>query len=156
MSERWVRLTRAAAALLGVAALFWLWRTFGAQALHAYDLWRYPAIRSKPVLGDTLKRSVDDVRRAELKGMFERVKAALDQASADGLRVAPLYEKLPQAARMIKAGQFDYARVYLSSIEARIPKKAERIVPAGIEVDPDEEPAPPPKPARRTRSGRRR
>lgn len=156
MSDRWVKLTRAAAALLGAAALFWLWRLFGPQALQAYELWRYPAIRAKPAMGDTLKKSVDDVRRAELKGMFDRVKASLDQASGQGLRVAGLYEKLPQAARMINAGQFDYARVYLSSIEARIPKKPERIVPAGIEVDPDEQAPEPPKPSRRTRAGSRR
>lgn len=155
MSERWVKITRAAAALLGVAALGWLWRMFGGHAVHAYEVWRYPAIKSKPALAEPLQRSLDGVRKAELKGMYSRVKDGLDKASAEGLRVAELYEKLPQAARMINAGQFDYARVYLSSIEARIPKKVEHIVPAGIEVDPEDERAPAPKPARRSRPARR-
>ncbi|MBI5597963.1 MAG: hypothetical protein HY928_17920, partial [Elusimicrobia bacterium] len=121
----------------------------------AYQVWRYPAIRSKPALAEPMQRGLDGVRKAELKGLYNRVKDALDKASADGLRVAELYEKLPQAARMINAGQFDYARVYLSSIEARIPKKLEHIVPAGIEVDPDEEPVPARKPARPSRPARR-
>ena len=156
MKDRWVLLARLAAALLVAGGIATGWRAFGAQALKAYAVWRYPSIRAKPALGQDLKNSVDAVRRAEVRAQYDRVKALLDEASGQGLRVADLYEKLPVAVRMIKAGQFDYARVFLASLEARVPRKREAVAPAGQEADP-EEPAPAPKPVRRrTAKGARR
>lgn len=155
MKDRWVLLARAVAALLVMGGMAEGWRSFGPQISKAYAVWRYPALRGKPLLGADLKKSVDAVRRAEARAQYDRVKSLLDDASGQGLRVTEFYEKLPVAVRMIQAGQFEYARVFLSSIEARIPRKHESILPAGQEAEPDESPPAPQvvrrKPARRAK-----
>ncbi len=147
MEERWLTLAgRGGALLVMLAGASWAWNLFGPQAMNAYQVWRYPPIRARLPLGDALKSQVDGVRRAELTAQYKRVMAALDDAERQGLAVGELREKLPTGARMIRAGQFEYARVYLTSIEARVPRKRESLVPAGTEVEP-EEASPPGRPA---------
>lgn len=150
MPERWHQLTRAFAALFVVAGLSWAWTSFGGGLRAAYDTWRYPAFKQNPALGASIQRDLDGVRRAELTAHYKRVMDALDAAEKDGLIVGALREKLPAAAKMIRGGHFDYARVLLASVETRIPRKREVVAPAPS-AEPDEEPAPKPAPPRRRR-----
>lgn len=131
-----------------LAGASWAWGAYGPQAVKAYQVWRYPPIRARLPLGEALKSQVDGVRRAELTAQYKRILADLDDAERQGFTVGELREKLPVGARMIRAGRFEYARVYLGSIEVRIPRKHESLVPAGTEVEPEEDSrrAPPPRP----------
>lgn len=151
MPERWIQLTRAFGALFLLAGATWAWSAFGPAVMAAYDSWRYPAVQAPGTLGASMKRDLDGVRRAELTAQYKRVMDALDAAEKDGLIVGSLREKLPTAARMIRAGHFDYARVFLASVETRIPRKREVLAPAAPGEDPEEEPAPPPPPPKRRR-----
>ena len=147
MPERWQLVIRAAAALTVLAAVSWGWSRFGGDALKAYDAWRYPAVKPSGTLGAAMKRDLDGVRRAELTAQYKRVMEGLDEAERNGFIVGGLREKLPDAARMIRAGYFDFARVLLASVETRIPRKREVLAPASH--DPDSEDEPTPKPASR-------
>ncbi|TPW19285.1 MAG: hypothetical protein FD126_2839 [Elusimicrobia bacterium] len=151
MPERWIQLTRAFGALFVLAGATWAWSAFGSGIQAAYDTWRYPAIKPAGTLGASMKRDLDDVRRAELTAQYKRVMDALDAAEKEGLIVGSLREKLPAAARMIRAGLYDYARVYLASVETRIPRKREVLAPASPGEDPEEAPAPPPPAPKRRR-----
>lgn len=150
MPERWLQLTRAFAALFVVAGLTWAWTAFGAGLTKAYETWRYPTVKPAGTLGAAMKQDMDGVRRAELTGHYKRVMDALDAAEKDGLIVGNLREKLPAAAKMIRGGHFEYARVLLSSVETRIPRKREVLAPATAAPDPDLEPVAP-APRRRRR-----
>lgn len=150
MPERWRRLTLAFGAIFAAAGLSWAWGAFGPALTQAYLVWRYPAVKPTGTLGTAMKRDLDGVRRAELTGHYKRVMEALDAAERQGLIVGNLREKLPAAARMIRGGHFDYARVLLASIETRIPRKREVVAPASAAPDPDLEPkAPAPRRRRR-------
>lgn len=151
MPERWIQLTRAFGALFVLAGATWAWSAFGSGIKAAYDTWRYPAVKPTGSLGTSMKRDLDGVRRAELTAQYKRVMDALDAAEKEGLIVGSLREKLPTAARMIRAGYFDYARVHLASVETRIPRKREVLAPAAPGDDPEAAPAPAPKPKRRRR-----
>lgn len=141
MPERWHQLTRAFAALFLAAGGAWAWSAFGPGLQSAYDSWRYPAVKPAGTLGASMKRDLDGVRRAELTAHYKRVMDALDAAEKEGLIVGGLREKLPAAARMIRSGYFDYARVLLASVETRIPRKREIVAPASA-ADDDGAPAP--------------
>lgn len=151
MPERWTQLTRAFGALFLLAGATWAWSSLGPSVKAAYDTWRYPAVKPPGALGASMKRDLDGVRRAELTAQYKRVMDALDAAEKEGLIVGSLREKLPTAARMIRSGHFDYARVYLASVETRIPRKREVLAPATHDEDPEEAPAPPPPPPKRRR-----
>lgn len=150
MPDRWHQLTRAFAALFVVAGLIWAWSAFGPGLTKTYDAWRYPTVKPSVKLGAAMKQDLDGVRRAELTGHYKRVMDALDAAEKDGLIVGNLREKLPAAARMIRGGHFEYARVLLASVETRIPRKREVLAPASAAPDPDLEPVAP-APRRRRR-----
>ncbi|TBR25665.1 hypothetical protein EPO15_01790 [bacterium] len=148
MPERW--LTRAFIALFVVAGLGWAWSTFGSGLRAAYETWRYPAVKPAGTLGASMKQDLDGVRRAELTAHYKRVMDALDAAEKEGLIVGNLREKLPAAAKMIRGGHFDFARVLLASVETRIPHKREVVAPAPVE-EPEEAAAPRPAPRKRRR-----
>ncbi|MBI3299486.1 MAG: hypothetical protein HYZ75_15080 [Elusimicrobia bacterium] len=152
--ERWTLVARISVALCLLAGAAWFWPSYGPLLVKRYQYWRYPPIRAKSPLGLDMKRNLEAVRRAEVRGQYDRVKALLDKAGGEGLPVGELYGKLPTAVRMIANGQFEYARVHLSSIEARIPRKPEPIAAAGAGVsvddglemeEPEREPPPPPR-----------
>ena len=150
MPERWLQLTRAFGALFVLAGATWAWSALGPGVKVAVDAWRYPAVKPSGTLGASMKRDLDGVRRAELTAQYKRVMDALDAAEKNGLIVGNLREKLPAAARMIRAGHFDFARVLLGSVETRIPRKREVLAPAAPGAENDESPAAPaPAPRRR-------
>lgn len=150
MPESWRRLSWALGALFALAGLGWAWGVFGADLAKAYEVWRYPALKPAGTLGQAMRRDLDGVRRAELTAHYRRVMDRLDQAEKEGFIVGNLREKLPAASRMIRAGHYDYARVLLSSVEVRVPRKREVLAPASpAEEEPAETPAPAPRRRRR-------
>lgn len=66
-------------------------------------------------------------KQSEVMREYRRVLKRLDEAAGKGFDVSHLKEEMPRALRLLRKGEFRYAKSLLNSIYVRIPRKREPI-----------------------------
>lgn len=132
---------RAAGAVLAFVALCWLYDNHGRRILNRPE----PPNAAPSPLGREIQNKLAAGRYNRILRDYRFTQSLLEQASRAGHDIRPLAAKMPRVLELARTGDYDGAAVQLNLIEVRIPRKGERVVPAGE----DDPPAPRRRPRRR-------
>lgn len=111
------------ACALGLAGFAWVWDNYSGYLRDRWERSRYPGIRERSPLAESMSRELGERRRQELVREYRRVEALLAAAAREGFDVSALSAKLARVARLIDKGDERLVRSYLNSIELRVPRK---------------------------------
>lgn len=127
----------------------------GARLYESYQRRKYPPIRERNEgLAATMDKDIRGQKYAELMFNYRRVAGLLTEAERKGHDVSRLRAKMPRILRLAKKGEFYFAKIYLNTVEMRIPRKREKVRVARPDENP--EAAPDPDKRSRKRRGKRR
>ncbi len=122
-----VILVLAVLALAGLAKLALHNRTL---AERKYDKWKYPAIQGESKYAADLKRNVQLRKHNEVARKYQKVMKKLHDAERAGKNVDWLKAKMPRVVRLLKEKKYYFAKIHLNTIEVRIPRRRETVLPA--------------------------
>lgn len=148
-----------ASGALAIAGLVWVYDNYSGLVREHYRHRKFPAIQGQSELGKAVTRDLQTKKYRATMREYQRVLARLDQAARSGHNVRYLRRKMPRVIRLARAGNHEYARIHLNTIDVRIPRKRTS-VKGRVLRDTDFRGDPSPKiggrPAKRRGSSRRR
>lgn len=117
--------------LLCLAASAWVYDN-GAGYLREYFLrQRYPARASAASpLARAVEKDLYGLHAVRFNAQLRRIEAQVDAAERERRDIAGLRERLELARRLARQGRFDEARLFVNSVELRIPRPRQRLVAA--------------------------
>ncbi len=144
---------------LAIAGLVWVYDNYSGLVREHYRHRKFPAIQGQSELGKAVAHDLRTKKYRATMREYQRVLALLDHAARRGHNGSYLRRKMPRVIRLARAGNYEYARIHLNTIDVRIPRKRTS-VKGRVLLNTDFRGDPSPKiggrPAKRRGSSRRR
>ena len=99
-------------------------------AQRKYGEWKYPAQKGESKYAADIKRDVERRKHNEVARKYQKVMKKLHDAEREGKKVAWLKAKMPRVIRLLKEKKYHFAKIHLNTIDIRIPRKLETVLPA--------------------------